>query len=213
MEFRKTTRRLRLTMALPRPLTNAQNILRRLPGIGPKQALRIGLFLLRQGELREALAETLIRLGKETALCKDCFRIIEQGMERCDQCISHSRDNSQLAIVEEDIDLEQIEKTGAYSGNYFVLGGRFSPRGGDPQRQGLRLPELKQRLEQGRTTLKEAVIATNPTAEGDALALYLIRELKPFGITITRLGRGLPLGGEIEYADEETLKGAIEHRT
>ena len=199
-------------MALPRPLTNAQNLLRRLPGIGPKQALRIGLFLLRQGELCETLAQTLVKLGQETVSCNDCFRIVDRTRERCDQCISRSRDASLLAVVEEDIDLEQIEKTGVFAGKYFVLGGRFSPRGGDPLHQSLRITELTQRIERDKATLKEIVLAMNPTAEGDAMALFLMRELKPVGVKLTRLGRGLPLGGEIEYADEETLKGAIEHR-
>lgn len=200
-------------MAFPDVLTSLANSLRRLPGIGPRQALRLSFFLLRNPSIATAIASSLTRLNDSVSLCPKCERVISRDENLCSVCADRSRDHNMLAVVEEDIDLSQIEKTGIFRGVYFVLGGRFSPRGGTPEQQQLRTQQLKERILADKGTLKELILATNPTAEGDALALYLLRELKPLGIKITRLGRGLPLGGEIEHADEETLKGAIEHRT
>lgn len=197
-------------MALPNRFRETADLIRQLPQIGPRQALRLTLFLFRHDKLREALAEHLARLQDAAALCTSCFRMTEKSP--CSVCSDKNRDVSLLAVVEEDTDLEQLEKTGVFRGRYFVLGGRFNPNRGTPAQQGIRVKELKQRLEEKATELKEVILATNPTVEGDALALTLMRELKETGVPLTRLGIGLPLGGEIEYADEETLKQALERR-
>src|SRR3989338_8633456 len=200
-------------MALPRALVALATALRRLPGIGPRPALRLCFFLFRYKPIAQAIALALKTPSQKIHLCPKCFRLISTGEQTCTICANRLRRKPTLAIVEEDIDADQLEKTGAFQGLYFILGGRFSPRGGALEQQGLRINELKARIMQEKDFLEEIVLATNPTADGDALTLYLLRELKPFGIKTTRLGRGLPLGGEIEHADEETLKGAIEHRT
>ena len=200
-------------LMLPRPLIDLANALRRLPGIGPRQALRLSFFLFRTKPVAQAIAVSLKNLYEGVKLCPSCFRLTGNDESLCKTCADRNRDAGLLAVVEEDIDADQIEKTGSFRGRYFILGGRFFPRAGTPEQQALRINELKHKIKEEKTRVQEIVLATNPTAEGDALALYLLRELKPYSLKITRLGRGLPLGGEIEHADEETLKGAIEHRT
>lgn len=197
-------------MALPNRFRETADLIRQLPQIGPRQALRLTLFLFRNDKLREALAENLAHLEDAAALCTTCFLITEKSP--CSICSDKSRDTSLLTVVEEDTDLEQLEKTGVFHGKYFVLGGRFNPNRGTPAQQGIRIEELKRRLEKEAAGLKEIILAMNPTVEGDALALTLMRELKETNVPLTRLGIGLPLGGEIEYADEETLKQALERR-
>lgn len=195
---------------LPKALRETAQTLRHLPQIGPRQALRMALFLFRNENDRKELVNQLAQLGSAATLCSLCFRISEKTP--CDICVARDRDASILAVVEEDTDLEQLEGTHAFSGRYFVLGGRFNEHRGGPEDQGLRVAELKKRLMREKPSLHEVVLAMNPTVEGDALALTLMRELRDLGVPITRLGRGLPVGGEIEYADEETLKSALEHR-
>lgn len=197
-------------MALPKALRETANLLRQLPQIGPRQAGRLTLTLFRNRALREELAEKLRALGDAATLCERCFRITEETP--CTVCRDQNRDRTILAVVEEDTDLEQIEMTGAYTGRYFVLGGRFNPNRGTAEEQGLRIAELKKRISEEASSLREVILAMNPTIEGDMLALSLMRELKDLRVPLTRLGRGLPIGGEIEYADEETLKSALEHR-
>ena len=197
-------------MALPKAISETANLLRQLPQIGPRQATRLALFFFRNDALRRDVATRLGNLRETATLCAECFRITESSP--CPTCSDPHRDRQLLAVVEEDTDLEQLERTGAFSGRYFVLAGRFNPNRGMPQEQGLRLEELRQRLNRDRTTINEVILAMNPTVEGDMLALELMRELKETGVPLTRLGRGLPVGGEIEYADEETLKSALKHR-
>lgn len=197
-------------MAFPKSINELANALRQLPQIGPRHAGRLAVFLFRNTDVREAIFKQLENLGKDTMLCDACFRITEKSP--CAVCRDKNRDATLLAVVEEDTDVEQLERTRAFHGRYFVLGGRFNPNRGAPETQGLRIPELKTRLAHEGPKLQEVLLATNPTAEGDALALLLMRELKETGVPLTRLGRGLPVGGEIEYADEETLKGALQRR-
>lgn len=197
-------------MALPKGLRDTAHLLRQFPQIGPRQALRMALFLFRNDALRKDLIAQFEKLQSGMLLCESCFRISEATP--CAICADKDRDQGLLAVVEEDTDLEQLEATHTFPGRYFVLGGRFNPNRGGPAEQGLHINELKAHLQREGQKLQEVVLAMNPTAEGDMLALTLMRELKETGVPLTRLGRGLPVGGEIEYADEETLKSALEHR-
>lgn len=197
-------------MALPKSLRDTAFLLRQLPQIGPRQAGRLALFLFRNDAVRQDLIVKLQTLQENAVLCEQCFRITETSP--CGICADKNRDAAMLMVVEEDTDLDDVEKTHAFTGRYFVLGGRFNPNRGTPQEQGLRAKELKELLAKRGPKLHEVILAMNPTVEGDMLALNLLREFKQSGIPFTRLGRGLPVGGEIEYADEETLKSALEHR-
>jgi len=197
-------------MALPKPLKETAFLLRQLPQIGPRQAGRLAVFLFRNENLRQELIERLKGLNTGVHICERCFRIAEKSP--CALCSDKARDTAILAVVEEDTDLENLESTHSFSGSYFVLGGRFNPHRGAPEEQGLRIKELQARITQDAKKLHEVILAMNPTVEGDILALALMRTLKPSGVSLTRLGRGLPVGGEIEYADEETLKSALKHR-
>lgn len=197
-------------MALPRALTETAHLLRQLPQIGPRHAGRLALFLFRNNEMRTELSKKLSVLNASATLCEICFRITEQSP--CAMCKDETRDKGLLAVVEEDTDLEQLEATQSFNGRYFVLGGRFNPNRGGLSEQGLKTKELKDRVTKESTSLTEVILAMNPTVDGDMLALMLMRDLKETGVPLTRLGRGLPVGGEIEYADEETLKSALRHR-
>lgn len=160
--------------------------------------------------MRDAIARALSEVSAETLTCERCFRITDTNP--CDICTSKKRDTTQLLIVEEDTDLAQIESTGAYQGRYFVLGGRFSTKRGPAAEQGLRMPELKARLENDKDVVEEVIVAINPTVEGEALIRDVTRLAKDAGLSASRLGRGLPTGGEIEYADEETIRESLKHR-
>lgn len=199
---------------LPNAIKETAELLRKLPQIGPRQAHRLALFLFRNPDLREEIGKALAGLGDKTKLCETCFRITEESP--CTICRNASRDTRILTVVEEDTDLAQIEETGAFKGRYFVLGSRFNPNKGGPQEQGLRIKELKNRITKDADTIKEILLAMNPTVEGELLSQTLRKELAPFcekhHITLTQLGRGLPTGGEIEYADEETLRQSLAHR-
>lgn len=195
---------------LPKPLRDTAFLLRQLPQIGPRQAGRLTVFLFRNEKLRQDLVERLKNLNAGVHICERCFCIAEKSP--CGLCGDKTRDTAILAVVEEDTDVENLENTHSFSGSYFVLGGRFNPHRGAPEEQGLRVKELTKRITKESKNLREVILAMNPTAEGDMLALALMRILKPSGVSLTRLGRGLPVGGEIEYADEETLKSALKHR-
>lgn len=195
---------------LPKPLQDVADALRQLPQIGPRQAGRLALFLFRQPTLRKELTERLEALGRNTARCSQCFRVAEENP--CSICQDAHRDRSILMVVEEDADFDGIEQTRAFRGTYAVLGGRFSPARGMPEEQGLRIRDLVSRVAGKTEEIREIILAMNPTPEGEALAQLLTQKLKPLGVKLTRLGRGLPVGGEIEYADEETLRGALAHR-
>src|SRR3989344_121421 len=201
---------------LPPPIRETADIIKKLPGIGPRQALRCAFYILRNPGMRQDLK---LVLGKIESVknCSFCFRGIHLAPNAtdsiCSICRDIKRDKNSMCIVEEDIDLEQLEKAGAFDGQYFVLGGRLS-LSQDPR--SLRVNELKQRIIKDKN-LKEIIMAMSPTAEGNAAFLWLKQEILSASadasqIKITRLGIGMPSGGEIEYADEETLRGALENR-
>ena len=194
--------------AMPAALAALIEHLVRLPGIGPKTAQRLAFHLLKAPrEDAAALAEALVALRDRTRLCQRCFNLCEA--ELCGICLDARRDGSLLCVVEEINDLLAIEKTREFRGLYHVLGGSLSPLDGRGPEQ-IRARELQARLES--SDIREVILATNPNVEGEATALYLLRVLKPFPVKVTRIARGLPMGGDLEYADEATLARALEGR-
>lgn len=182
--------------------------LSRLPGVGRKMAQRIALHLLklpREDAVR--LARMILEVKKKTGNCTQCFNLTET--DPCHICSDQERDRGILCVVEEPHDLAALEKAGVYGGLYHVLGGSLSPLEGIGPDE-LRVKELLARLEAG--AFREVILGTNPTVEGEATALYLERALKEAEISITRLARGVPIGGELEYLDGVTLAKAIENR-
>jgi recombination protein RecR len=194
--------------ATPAALATLIGELVRLPGIGPKTAQRLAFHLLKvPREEAVALAEAVIGLKDRIRTCTRCFSIGET--ELCPICQDPRRDPQVLCVVEEVNDLLAIEKTKEFRGLYHVLGGTLSPLDGRGPEQ-IRGRELLARL--GAGSVREVILATNPNVEGEATALYLLRLLKPFPIMVTRIARGLPMGGDLEYADEVTLARALEGR-
>ncbi len=195
---------------LPAPVTNLSTALERLPGIGPKTASRLTFFLLRSpDDVSRQLAEALLALKSSTAFCKICFNITSSSQEVCDVCGNPKRANGAICVVEEPLDVIAIESTAAFNGRYHVLHGVLSPiEGIGPEN--LRIRELLERLRA--ETVTEIILATNPSMEGDATALYLKQQLAPLGMRLTRLARGLPAGGDLEYADQSTLLRALAGR-
>ena len=187
---------------------NLLDELGRLPGIGPKSAQRIAYYIL-QSDVSSVrrLAEALLDVKNVVHFCPRCFNYATGDV--CDICADATRDQSRICVVSEPRDVGAIEKTGAYRGLYHVLGGVISPmdRIGPDQ---LHVRELMARL--GSEPVTEVLMATNPDVEGETTASYLARLIKPLGIEVTRLASGLPVGGELEYADEVTLGRAIEAR-
>ena len=181
------------------------------PTVGPRTAARFVFYLLRLSkEEIEELLNSISNLKNNIRTCSFCFNPFEGEGTLCPICENKTRDKSLLCIIANETDLQAIEKTKKYNGLYFILGGTVSTlkKGGLEK---LRTKELQERIK-NHPEIKEIIIATNPTPDGEATALYLERLLKPFNIKITRLGRGLPVGGELEYADEETLTSALESR-
>jgi recombination protein RecR len=180
----------------------------RLPGIGPKTAQRLTFHLLKAPrEEALALAQAITDIKERTQSCRVCFNISEA--DRCNICADPGRDASLLCVVEEANDLWAIEKTGSFKGRYHVLGGSLSPLDGRGPEQ-LTAKALLHRLET--EGLKEVILATNPNVEGEATAMYLSRLMKPLAVRVTRIARGIPMGGDLEYADEVTLSKAMEGR-
>lgn len=197
-------------MLLPESLQSLINALERLPGIGPKSASRLAFYFLRAPEeISQDLAEALANLKANTTLCQECFNITEAGRERCEICESLQRDGNLVCVVEEALDVLALERTGGYRGKYHVLQGVLSPiEGIGPD--DLKIKQLIARVSRGE--IKEVILATNPSMEGDATALYLQQHLEPLGVRVTRLARGLPVGGDLEYADQNTLLRALAGR-
>jgi len=197
-------------MLLPESIQSVINSLERLPGIGPKSASRLAFYLLRApDELSQNLATALADLKAKTAFCQECFNITEAGREVCEICESSRRDGSLICVVEEALDVLALERTGGFQGKYHVLQGVLSPiEGIGPD--DLKIKQLIARLRSG--AVKEVILATNPSMEGDATALYLHQQLEPLGVKVTRLARGLPVGGDLEYADQNTLLRALSGR-
>ncbi len=193
----------------PRAVTRLIEEFHRLPGIGPKTAQRLTFYLLRAPkEQAEALAEALTQLKERITECSVCYNIAEENP--CAICRDESRDRSIVCVVEEPLDVLAIERTREYSGLYHVLHGAISPVEGIGA-EDLRIQELVTRIERD-PSIREVVLATNPNLEGEATAMYIERQIKPRGIRLTRLARGLPMGGDLEYADEVTLTRALEGR-
>lgn len=182
--------------------------LTKLPGIGKKTAARLAFYILQSShEDAQALARSILRVKERIGLCRMCFNIAEDDL--CVICRNPQRDRSVLCVVEEPSDLMAIESTGIFKGLYHVLHGAIAPLDGiGPQE--LKIAELLARLSQG--GIKEVIIATNPTIEGDATALYLAKIVKPKGITVTRIAQGIPAGGDIEYVDIKTMSRSLEGR-
>ena len=182
--------------------------LSRLPGVGRRAAQTMVLDILKlPQEEAVRLARLILEVKKKTRACADCFNLTEE--ELCPICADSSRDRGLLCVVEESHDLAAIEKAKSYRGLYHILGGVLSPLEGIGPGE-LRIRELLERIRTG--AFREVLVATNPTLEGEATALYLGRQLKGAGIPVTRLARGVPVGGELEYLDELTLAKAIENR-
>jgi len=191
------------------PLENLIERLCSLPGIGPKSAQRIAFFLLSipRDEAVE-LARAIVEVKDKVRFCTTCFNISEG--ELCSICTDARRDEAVICVVEEPRDVIAIERSGRFRGKYHVLGGAISPIDGVGPEE-LRFRELIERLREGNVT--ELIAATNPNAEGEATALYLAQLVRPLGITVTRIARGLPVGGDLEYADEVTLGRALDGRS
>ncbi len=195
---------------LPEAILNLTNALERLPGIGPKTASRLTFFLLRAPEdLSRQLAEALLELKSSTGLCRRCFNITRSDQELCEICADPRRDDSALCVVEEPLDVLVLERTGGFNGRYHVLHGLLSPVEGIGPSD-LKIRPLIERVAEG--VVREVILATNPSMEGDATALYLRQQLAPFNLRLTRLARGLPVGGDLEYADQNTLLRALAGR-
>jgi recombination protein RecR len=193
---------------MPAALSAVIEQLVRLPGVGTKTAQRLAFHLLKAPrEDAAALADALLALKDRTRLCQRCFNLSEA--ELCGICQDPRRDGTLLCIVEEINDLMAIEKTREFRGSYHVLGGSLSPLDGRGPEQ-IRVREMLGRLEG--SEVREVILATNPNVEGEATALYLLRVLKPYALKVTRIARGLPMGGDLEYADEATLARALEGR-
>jgi recombination protein RecR len=180
----------------------------RLPGVGPKSAQRIAFHLLQAdpADVRR-LAQVLVEVKDKVRFCRTCFNVAED--DECRICLDPRRDPALLCVVEEPKDVQAVERTREFRGRYHVLGGAISPiEGVGPD--DLRVRELMQRLADG--TVTELILATDPNLEGEATATYLARLVKPMGLRVTRLASGLPVGGDLEYADEVTLGRAFEGR-
>jgi recombination protein RecR len=197
-------------MLLPEPIQDLINAFSRLPGIGPKTASRLTFYLLRAPEeASRDLAEALAGMKTGTAYCQTCFNITAAGRAQCEVCASDERDARLLCVVEEPLDVLALERTSAFNGKYHVLHGVLSPiEGVGPD--DLKIRELVERVRAG--GVEEIILATNPSMEGDATAMYLRQQLQPMGVKVTRLARGLPVGGDLEYADPNTLQRALSGR-
>jgi recombination protein RecR len=192
----------------PEPVTRLIEAFSQLPGIGPKTASRLTFYLLRRPpEQALALAEALKELKQKVVFCTSCFNITETSP--CAVCSDEGRDRTTLCVVEEPLDVLAIERTGEYRGLYHVLHGALSPVEGIGPDE-LRIDELVARARA--RVVKEVLLATNPNLEGEATGMYIARLLQPLNVRVTRLARGLPVGGDLEYADTITLSRALQGR-
>ncbi len=195
-------------MAFAAPLERLIEQLKKLPGIGAKSAQRLAFHILRiKTAEANALAAAIVEVKETIRLCGTCFNITD--VEPCAMCADPAREQTAICVVEEPNNLIAIEKSGEFRGLYHVLHGSLSPlRGIGPE--DLKIAPLLERLRDG--SVKEVILATNPNVEGEATAVYLSRLLKPLGVRVTRIGLGLPVGSELEYADEVTIGKALEGR-
>ena len=192
----------------PEPVARLIEALQRLPGIGPKTAQRLTFFLLKRpaDEVRE-LSAALVAVKERIVYCRTCFNVTDE--DPCRICADVRRDDHVLCVVEEPNDLLAMERTGEFRGRYHVLLGALSPLDGIGP-DDIKVRELLARLDVG--GVNEVILATNPNVEGEATALYLAKLLRPLGLRVTRIARGLPVGGDLEYADQVTLSKALEGR-
>lgn len=197
-------------VGLPEPVQSLIDAFSRLPGIGPKTASRLAFYLLNAPEdISKDLADALQGLKTGIVLCGECYNITLTGREKCEICASDQRDGASLCVVEKPLDVLVLEKTEGFFGKYHVLHGVLSPiEGIGPD--DLCIHELLKRIKEG--VVKEVILATNPSMEGDATAQYLQKQLAGLNVRVTRLARGLPMGGELEYADQNTLLRALAGR-
>ncbi|MCL1473318.1 recombination mediator RecR [Argonema antarcticum] len=190
-----------------RPLARLIEQLQRLPGVGPKTAQRLALHILKRSEDEvQALAQALIEAKQQVGLCQECFHLSAEPV--CEICRNPNRDNTTICVVADSRDLIALEKTREFSGKYHILGGVISPMDGIGPEQ-LNVSPLVRRVSQQKT--KEVILAITPSVEGETTTLYVGQLLKPF-TKVTRIAFGLPVGGELEYADEVTLARALEGR-
>ncbi|HRY60439.1 MAG TPA: recombination mediator RecR [Patescibacteria group bacterium] len=194
---------------LPESIQKAIDAFGSLPGIGPKTAQRLAFYLLRRDKkYSEDIGQAIMGLKKNINICAECQNISDSG--RCAICSDASRDRSIICVVEEPLDILAFEKSGYFKGLYHVLQGSISPVDGIGP-DDLKIKELLERIGKD-SEIKEIILATNPTTEGEATAMYIHRLIYPLGINITRIARGIPFGGDIEYADEVTLNKSLEGR-
>lgn len=190
------------------PIERLVASLRRLPGIGEKSATRLAFFLLSAPDaLTSELADAIQQVKREIVLCEDCYDLTD--VSPCSICRNQKRDPGLLCVVEEPADRVAIERSGAFAGRYHVLGGTLSPIDGVGP-ENLRIAELEQRIRSG--CVREVILATNPNAEGDATAHYIAEQLRPFRVQLTRIAYGMPMGGDLEYADQVTVGLSLQNR-
>jgi recombination protein RecR len=199
------------TLATPKAVQRLIDEFSRLPGIGPKSASRLTYFLLRgDGQQPRDLAAALVELKERTRFCSVCYNITDAASDPCPVCADPARQTGVICVVEEPLDVLAIERTREFKGRYHVLNGVISPvEGIGPE--DLKIRELLTRLKI--EPVKEVILATNISLEGEATAMYLQKQVGALGIRVTRLARGLPVGGDLEYADETTLARALQGRS
>lgn len=195
-------------MYYPEPISKLIDGFMKLPGIGPKTASRLAFFVLgmKEEDVMD-LAKALVNAKRNLIYCSQCQNITD--VDPCRICGDQSRDRSVICVVQEPKDVIAMERTREFSGEYHVLHGAISPMDGIGP-EDIRIPELLKRLHN--EEIKEIILATNPTIEGEATAMYISRLVKPTGIRVTRIARGIPVGGDLEYADEVTISKALEGR-
>jgi recombination protein RecR len=190
------------------PIERLVKALRILPGVGEKTATRFAYFLLAApAERAEELGDAIARLRSDVILCESCFNLTERTP--CAICSDDSRETGQVCVVEEPADLASIENSGVFRGRYHVLGGTLAPLDGVGP-EGLRVRPLVERVRAG--GVEEVILATNPNPEGEATALYVAEQLAPLGVSVTRIGYGMPIGGDLEYVDAVTVRKSLENR-
>ena len=195
--------------SLIKPLQHLYDQLRRLPGVGSKSALRLAYHIIDMDEADvRRLAETLVAAKQNVHLCRTCFNLTDGDL--CSICADDKRDHGTVCVVEQPQDAMAMERSHSYQGVYHVLHGCLSPLDGIGP-ENLKLKELVHRVSEG--TVHEVILATNSNVEGEATASYIAQLLRPFDVRISRIAQGLPMGGDLEYADEVTLAKALENRT
>ena len=195
-------------MARPGPIDRLVKALRRLPGVGEKTATRLAFFLLSAPESTASeLGEAILRLRREVTLCAECFNLTTESP--CEICRDDTRQTNQVCVVEEPADLASIESSGVFRGRYHVLGGTLAPLDGVGP-EALRVEPLIERIRAG--GIDEVILATNPNPEGEATALYVADRVWEYDVGVTRIGYGMPMGGDLEYVDPVTVRKSLENR-